>query len=198
MPTSRPFSLPVIKEARACRECEHHLPNAPRPLLAASSSSRIVLIGQAPGRVAHETGIPWNDASGKRLREWLGVTDEQFYNPALIALVPMGFCYPGKSKGGDAPPRPECAPLWHPRILPKLKLLALTVYIGRYPFERYLGTEYDDLTAGVRGAAELLPRRVLLPHPSPRNQMWLARNPWFSKKVLPLVRARVREILGAA
>jgi uracil-DNA glycosylase len=196
MPPTRPLSLPVLKEARACRVCEHELPNEPRPLLAASASSRIVLIGQAPGRIAHETGIPWNDASGKRLREWLGVTDDEFYNPALIALVPMGFCYPGKSKGGDAPPRPECAPLWHPRILPKLKNLALTVYIGRYPFERYLGEHFDDLTEAVRAAPKLLPQRVALPHPSPRNQMWLARNPWFAKKVLPLLRERVRGALG--
>jgi uracil-DNA glycosylase len=197
MPTRRAISLPMLKEVRACRFCEHELPNEPRPLLAASASSRIIIIGQAPGRIAHETGVPWNDASGKRLREWLGVTDEQFYDESLIALVPMGFCYPGKSKGGDMAPRPECAPLWHPQILPKLTKVELTVYIGNYPFARYLADEAESLTEGVRAANTLLPTRIQLPHPSPRNQMWLARNPWFARDVLPALRKRVKEVLGA-
>lgn len=198
MPTRRAISLPMLKEVRACRVCEHALPNEPRPLLAASPSSRIVIIGQAPGRIAHETGVPWNDASGKRLREWLGVTDEQFYDESLIALVPMGLCYPGKSKGGDMPPRPECAPLWHPRILPRLTEVQLTVYIGNYPFTRYLSEEADSLTEGVRAAKKLLPTRILLPHPSPRNRLWIAKNPWFTRDVLPALRKRVRVVLGAA
>lgn len=195
MPVRPRVALPILKEVRACRVCEHELPNEPRPLLAASASSRIVIIGQAPGRIAHETGVPWNDASGKRLREWLGVSDEQFYNESLIALVPMGLCYPGKSKGGDMAPRPECAPLWHPQILPKLTKVQLTVYIGNYPFARYLAGEADSLTEGVRAAKKLLPTRILLPHPSPRNQMWLAKNPWFARDVLPALRKRVREVL---
>lgn len=197
MPTRRAISLPMLNEVRACRVCEHELPNEPRPLLAASASSRIVIIGQAPGRIAHETGVPWNDASGKRLREWLGVTDEQFYDESLVALVPMGFCYPGKAKGGDMAPRPECAPLWHPQILPKLRKVELTVYIGNYPFARYLREEAESLTEGVRAAKKLLPTRILLPHPSPRNQMWLARNLWFQRDTIPMLRKRVRAVLGA-
>ncbi len=195
MPTRRPISLSIVREVRSCRVCEAALPNEPRPLLAASASSRIVIIGQAPGRIAHETRVPWNDVSGKRLREWLGVTDAEFYNESLIALVPMGFCYPGKAKGGDMAPRPECAPLWHPQILPKLKQIALTIYIGRYPFERYLVEEAENLTEGVRAAKRLLPKRILLPHPSPRNQMWITRNPWFTRDVLPALRSRVRGVL---
>ncbi len=197
MPTHHPISLSILKEVRACRVCEATLPNEPKPLLAASGSSRIVLIGQAPGRIAHETGVPWNDVSGKRLREWLGVTDAEFYNESLIALVPMGFCYPGKAKGGDMAPRPECAPLWHPQILPKLKKIELTIYIGRYPFERYLADEAENLTEGVGAAKRLLPTRILLPHPSPRNQMWITRNPWFTRDVLPALRLRVRAVLRA-
>ncbi len=190
------ISLPILREVRACRVCETSLPNQPRPLLAASASARIVIIGQAPGRIAHETSVPWNDASGKRLRSWLGVSDEEFYDASLIALVPMGFCFPGKGKGGDMAPRPECAPLWHPKILPKLKSLQLTVYVGRFPMERYLADEFDELTAAVRAAKRLLPTRVQLPHPSPRNQMWLSRNRWFEKDVLPVLASRVREVLA--
>lgn len=198
MTPRRRISLPILKEVRACRVCEASLPNDPRPLLAASASSRIVIIGQAPGRMAHETGVPWNDASGKRLREWLGVTDEQFYDERLIALVPMGFCYPGKSKGSDMAPRPECAPLWHPLILPKLTKVQLTIYIGNYPFSRYLADEAESLTDGVRAAKRLLPTRILLPHPSPRNQMWLAKNRWFVQDTLPMLRRRVQAVLGAS
>jgi uracil-DNA glycosylase len=197
MPTRRHTPLPILQEVRACRVCEHALPNGPRPLLAASASSRILIIGQAPGRVAHETGVPWNDASGKRLRGWLGVTDEQFHDESLIALVPMGFCYPGKSRSGDMAPRPECAPLWHPEILPKLSKVQLTVYIGNYPFARYLADQVESLTAGVRAAKTLLPTRILLPHPSPRNQMWLAKNPWFARDIVPALRKRVKAVLGA-
>lgn len=197
MPTRRAISLPVLNEARACRVCEHALPNEPRPLLSAAASSRILIIGQAPGRIAHETGVPWNDASGKRLREWLGVSDTRFYDESLFALVPMGFCYPGKSKGGDMAPRPECAPLWHPRILPKLSKVQLTIYIGNYPFAQYLADKADSLTEGVRGANKLLPTRILLPHPSPRNQMWVAKNRWFEQDTLPLLRRRVQVVLAA-
>lgn len=195
MPTRTPVQLPVLKEARSCRVCAAELPNEPRPLLAATASSRILIIGQAPGRIAHETGIPWNDASGKRLRDWLAITDDQFYDPALIALVPMGFCFPGKAKGGDMAPRPECAPLWHPQILAALKHIEITIYIGRYPFDRYLPDLADNFTDAVRASRALLPKRVLLPHPSPRNQIWLTKNPWFATDVLPPLRQRVRRVL---
>lgn len=199
MPVRRSVvELPILKDARRCRVCEQELPHEPRPLLAASASSRLVIIGQAPGRVAHETGVPWNDASGKRLREWLGVSDEQFYDASLIALVPMGFCYPSTSKGGDMAPRPECAPLWHPRILPALTRVELTIYIGSYPFARYLSDVAESLTEGVRAAKSLLPARILLPHPSPRNQRWLAKNPWFGQDVLPALRSRVSSVLASS
>ncbi|HMN41253.1 MAG TPA: uracil-DNA glycosylase family protein [Phycisphaerales bacterium] len=193
-------SLPLLREVRRCRVCVAHLPNEPRPLVVASASSRVVIIGQAPGRIAHETGVPWNDKSGERLREWLGVTDAQFYDESLFAIVPMGLCYPGRAKGGDKPPRPECAPLWHPRILPRLERVELTIYIGRYAFEQSpprLAGQVGNLTEGVRAARGLLPGRIVLPHPSPRNQMWIRRNPWFERDVLPALRARVLEVLGS-
>ncbi|MBX9738256.1 MAG: uracil-DNA glycosylase family protein [Phycisphaerales bacterium] len=187
--------LPIVASARACRVCEKFLPEEPRPLLAASAKSRILIIGQAPGRVAHISAKPWNDASGNRLRSWLGLTDQQFYDDSIVALVPMGFCYPGKAPGGDSPPRPECAPLWHPQILPLMKNVQLTIYIGRYPLARYLATEVPSLTEGVRHAPQLLPTRAVLPHPSPRNQMWLKRNPWFAADIVPLLQARVRSVI---
>lgn len=195
MPRNHDRSLPLLREIRACRLCEDHLPYEPRPVLAASASARILIIGQAPGRIAHHTRTPWNDASGRRLRQWLELSDKQFYDRALIALVPMGFCYPGSTRSGDVPPRPECARHWHPRLFAKLKRAELTILVGRYAFDRYLATEARSLTEGVRLAPRLLPARILLPHPSPRNQMWLRNNPWFESSVLPLLRRRVRRIV---
>lgn len=195
MSKGRKIVLPILTEARACRVCAAALPNEPRPLLAASRDSRILIIGQAPGRVAHETGVPWSDASGKRLREWLGITEPQFYDETLVALMPMGFCYPGTAKSGDLAPRPECAPLWHPRILAKLPRVELTIMVGNYSFARYLGVQFASLTEAVRAARDLLPAQVQLPHPSPRNQLWVSRNPWFTRAVLPLVRRRVEGLL---
>lgn len=193
-------SLPLLREVRRCRVCELHLPNEPRPLVVASASSRVLIIGQAPGRIAHETGVPWNDKSGERLRDWLGVSDAQFYNESLFAIVPMGLCYPGRGNGGDKPPRPECATLWHPKILPRLTRIELTIYIGCYAFEKSparLVAKAEDLTEGVRAARTLLPERIVLPHPSPRNRMWIRRNPWFERDVLPALRKRVSEVLGS-
>ncbi len=201
MPSSPAIALPLLREVRLCRVCEHDLPNEPRPLVVASALSRVLIIGQAPGRIAHETGVPWNDKSGERLREWLGVTDAQFYDEALFAIVPMGLCYPGRGKGGDKPPRPECATLWHPKILPRLTRIELTVYVGRYAFERsppWLAGEAENLTEGIRAARSLLPERIVLPHPSPRNRMWIKRNPWFERDVLPALRKRIRGVLGSA
>lgn len=190
-------SLPLLREVRRCRLCEHDLPNEPRPLVAASAMSRMLIIGQAPGRVAHETGVPWNDKSGERLREWLGVTAAQFYDESLFAIVPMGLCYPGRGNGGDNPPRPECATIWHPRILPRLGRLELTIYIGRHAFERSLQDKAETLTEGVRAARRLLPGRVLLPHPSPRNWPWMRRNPWFERDIVPALRKRVGDVIGS-
>lgn len=190
------LSLPILREVRACTECAGKLPNEPRPLLAASKHSRILIIGQAPGRVAHDTGVPWNDRSGIRLREWLGLSPEQFYDDTLVALMPMGFCFPGTGKGGDMAPRPECAPLWHPRLLAQLPRVNLTVYIGRYAYERYLPELAPTLTEAVRASRRLLPERILLPHPSPRNQLWIARNKWFTRDIVPALSRRVAQVLS--
>jgi uracil-DNA glycosylase len=197
MPRPLATSLPFLRDVRRCRVCEHHLPNEPRPLVAASAMSRMLIIGQAPGRIAHETGVPWNDKSGERLREWLGVTVAQFYDESLFAIVPMGFCYPGKGEGGDKPPRPECATLWHPRILPKLTRIELTIYIGSYAFERSPQDKAENLTEGVRAARRLLPKSIVLPHPSPRNRLWIRRNPWFEEDVVPALRKRVGDVIGS-
>jgi uracil-DNA glycosylase len=183
------------KEARACEVCVPHLPLGPRPIFSISTSARVLLIGQAPGKAAHETNTPWNDPSGVRLRDWLGVSDEQFYDAETIALMPMGFCYPGKGKSGDMPPRKECAPLWHPPFLDAMGQVELTVYIGRYAFERYLGSRYKTLTEAVRDHASLLPEQIVLLHPSPRNQMWMKRNAWFAEDALPALKSRVAACL---
>jgi len=192
----RPRPLPIVEEARKCKVCADHLPLGPKPLLEASSSTRILIIGQAPGRAAHESGIPWNDRSGERLRTWLGVSMEQFYDSTLIGLMPMGFCFPGTGKSGDMSPRPECAPLWHDPILSCLSKLELTITVGQYAFDRYLAAEFASLTDAVRGFDALLPARLALPHPSPRNNIWLRKNPWFETDVLPRVQCRVQELIG--
>ncbi len=189
--------LRVIQEARRCEICADALPFAPRPLLAGSATARVLIIGQAPGSAAHESGVPWDDRSGERLRAWLGLGGDVFYDPTRVALMPMGFCYPGKGRGGDLAPRAECAPLWHDRILKALTGVRLTVYVGRYAFERYLSSDFSALTAAVRAADALLPKRAALPHPSGRNNLWLAKNPWFEMDVLPRVRKRVRSALRA-
>ena len=188
----------IITEARSCRICEPHLPHGCRPLIQGSAQSRIVVIGQAPGAAAHESGVPWNDRSGERLRSWLGVSDDEFYDPKLIALLPMGFCYPGTGTSGDLRPRPECAPEWHERLLSGFKSVSLTVITGKYAFDRYLGDEFDTLTESVHAYADLLPVCIALPHPSPRNNIWLRNHPWFEREVLVALRARVRASLGAA
>lgn len=186
---------PILEEIRACQVCAAHLPLGAKPLVAASPRSRMVLIGQAPGRAAHESGIPWNDRSGDTLRGWLGLDAATFYDPDSLALMPMGFCYPGKGKSGDLAPRPECAPLWHEALLGRLPQAALRVFIGQYPLARYYPGKFDSLTAAVRSFATLLPGAIVLPHPSPRNALWLARNPWFNEEVIPELRKAVRAAL---
>lgn len=185
----------LLDEVRACRVCEAHLPMGPRPLVRASSGSRMVVIGQAPGAAAHARGTPWDDASGARLRQWLGLDNTVFSDARRVAIMPMGFCYPGTGRGGDRPPRPECAPLWHDRLLGAMPDVQLTVLVGRYAFERRLGGRYATLTEAVRAWADLLPSMVVLPHPSPRNNRWLARHGWFEREALPPLRERVSEVL---
>ena len=189
--------LGILEEARACTACASSLPLGPKPLLAAHPSARILIMGQAPGKATHQAGIPWQDRSGDRLREWLGVSREQFYDPRRVALVPTGFCYPGSGASGDLPPRPECAPLWHPRILPLLKRLQLTIYLGSFAFEANLGGRYRNLSEAAEDFRALLPERIVLPHPSPRNGMWASQRPWFQADLLPALRARIKEALQA-
>ncbi len=155
-----------------------------------------MIIGQAPGRRVHESGVPWDDPSGRTLRAWLGLSDEQFYDPEIVALVPMGFCYPGSASSGDLPPRPECAPEWHPELLGHLPQDRLEVIIGTYAQARYLEDRAKTLTATVERWRDYLPRQVPLPHPSPRNQGWMKKNPWFEREVVPAVRTRIAEFLS--
>ena len=165
------------------------MPFPPKPVFNFSGDSRIVLVGQAPGRKVQESGIPWNDASGERLRDWMRVSEEAFYDPQNFAIVPMGFCYPGKGSSGDLPPRPECAELWMTRILSHLKKRKLTILIGQYSQNYFLKESIKKtLTDTVKNWEAYLPEYLVLPHPSPRNNIWLKKNPWFEKEVLPVLR----------
>lgn len=186
----------LLREVRACTVCAAHLPFPPRPVLRAADSARVLIVGQAPGLRVHESGIPWNDPSGDRLREWMQLSRDVFYDEQRIAIIPAGFCYPGKGKGGDLPPRPECAPLWHPRLRAALPNIRLTLLVGRYAQAYYLGSKAKrTLTETVRHAQDYLPAFLPLPHPSWHNQQWLRRNPWFAEETLPLLRGLLREYL---
>ncbi len=188
----------ILAAARACRVCERHLPFGPRPVLRAAATAKLLIIGQAPGTRVHESGIPWDDRSGQRLRDWLRLEPEVFYDEARVAIIPMGFCYPGvDSRGGDRPPRPECAPLWHPPLLASLGGLGLTLLVGQYAQKRYLSARRrKSLTETVRAWRDYAPSFLPLPHPSWRNTAWLARNPWFEAELLPDLRARVTALIG--
>lgn len=189
----------LLRDARACTVCTAHLPLGPRPVLAAHAKARILVIGQAPGSRVHESGVPWDDPSGDRLRDWLGVDRSTFYDEQQIALVPMGFCYPGKGRSGDLPPRPECAPLWHAPLLAHMPAVTLVVILSQYALDAYLGdTQKATLTDTVRAFRDYGPRHLPLPHPSPRNNIWLAKNPWFLRDVIPELRRRVAAALAAA
>lgn len=186
----------LLLDVVACIECAAHLPHAPRPVVRAGAGARVLVVGQAPGSRVHATGVPWNDPSGVRLREWLGVDEAAFYDTSRFALMPMGFCYPGKGRSGDLPPRPECAPLWHEKLLARMPEVRLTLLLSQYALERYLGARAKgSVTETVRAWREYAPQFLPLPHPSPRNNLWLARNPWFEREVLPELRRRVRAAL---
>lgn len=185
----------VAAEARACTLCAAHLPLGPRPVFRVSATARLLIVGQAPGTRVHATGIPWNDPSGDRLRLWLGMDKALFYDERRIAIVPMGFCYPGRlANGGDAPPRPECAPLWHKRLLALMPDIRLTLLVGGYAQVYTLGK--GAMTARVGAFRAHLPRYFPLPHPSWRTGGWERRNPWFTAEVLPALRRAVAEALG--
>ncbi|MEQ9426823.1 MAG: uracil-DNA glycosylase family protein [Cyclobacteriaceae bacterium] len=181
----------LLNKIRACTECEKHLQLGPRPVLQASENSKLVIIGQAPGLRVHESGIPWDDKSGDNLRGWLGVNKETFYNPDKIALIPMGFCYPGKGSSGDLPPRKECAPLWHEALLSSITKVKLTLLIGNYAQGYYLPKDSLTLTERVKNYKEYLPKYFVLPHPSPRNNIWMKKNPWFKEEVLESLKQRI-------
>jgi uracil-DNA glycosylase len=186
----------LLTDVRACTLCSAHLPLGPRPVLQLQPSARVLIVGQAPGRKVHETGVPFNDASGDRLRDWLGVSRDFFYDAKRFAIVPMGFCFPGTGRSGDLPPRAECAPAWRAPLLSHLKKVQLTLVIGRYAMEYHLPEGSSTLTDTVKNWASHWPRVVPLPHPSPRNNLWLKRNPWFETELLPKLRERVAEVLA--
>lgn len=185
----------LLAEVRACRLCAAHLLQEPRPLLQLGRGARLLIAGQAPGRRAHDSGVPFDDASGERLRLWLGVDKAVFYDPQHIAILPMGLCYPGSGKSGDLPPRPECAPQWRNALLAQLPQLQLTLVLGQYALDWHL-PQYDTVTVAAQAWQQTLPLGVLaLPHPSPRNNLWLRRNPWFETEVLPALQARIAALL---
>ena len=186
----------LIKEIANCSVCREHLPLGPRPIITAHPKSKIVIIGQAPGSIVHKTGVPWDDKSGENLRNWMGVQKEDFYDEKKIAIIPMGFCYPGKGKTGDLPPRKECAPLWHNILLNNLKEVDLILLIGKYAQDYYLKDKSKrTLTETVKNYKEFLPKYFVLPHPSPRNNIWQAKNKWFNIAVIPNLQTRITRIL---
>ena len=187
----------LLADIRACRHCADHLPLGPRPIIRARTSARLLILSQAPGTRVHETGLSFDDRSGDRLRDWLGLDRDAFYDESRVAILGMGFCYPGVDRnGGDLPPRPECAPLWHPQVLPLLPSVRLTLLIGLHAHRRYLpGGAGRSVTERVAAWRQQPPERFVLPHPSWRNTGWLKRNPWFGEELLPELRQRVRAAL---
>lgn len=185
----------LLSDVLACRLCQNKLPLEPRPILQFNKQARILIAGQAPGRKAHEQGIPFADASGERLRGWMGLNKSQFYDANNIVILPMGFCFPGTGKNGDLPPRPECAQTWHKRLLNELGQVELRLVIGRYAMAYYLPYFNGSVSDTVKNGQQYWPDYLPLPHPSPRNQGWMRQNPWFEREVLPVLRARVAEAL---
>jgi len=186
----------LLDNIRNCIICLPHLSHGVNPVLSAHPESKIAIIGQAPGSIVHKSGVPWDDKSGERLRGWLGVDKTSFYNSENFAIIPMGFCYPGKGKSGDLPPRPECAPQWHKAIFDHLNQLDLVLLIGTYAQKYYLGDSMErNLTETVRNYKKYLPQFIPLPHPSPRNNIWLRKNQWFEQELIPDLKKRVKNVL---
>ncbi len=186
----------LLSQIKNCNLCKNHLKDGVNPVVAASSQSKIIIIGQAPGKIVHQTGIPWNDKSGDNLRQWLNMDKTTFYNPELVALIPMGFCFPGTGKHGDLPPRPECAPLWHNQLITQMPKVKLILLVGQYAQNYYLGKNAkENLTETVKHFKDYLPEYFPLPHPSPRNNIWQAKNKWFELEVLTELKSQVNKIL---
>ncbi|MCL4140828.1 UNVERIFIED_CONTAM: hypothetical protein GTU68_034063 [Idotea baltica] len=185
----------LLSEIRKCTLCEPHLDLGAKPIVSFTENSKILLISQAPGRIAHEKNLAWDDPSGKVLRKWLNTSLDDFYNPNNFAILPTGFCFPGKGKTGDKPPRKECAPKWHPQVFHQLKNVKLKILIGGYSQNYYLEKNYQTLTERVKNFQEFLPEYFFLPHPSPRNRFWMQKNPWFEKEVIPELQELVSSII---
>jgi uracil-DNA glycosylase len=192
---TQPFAS-LLDEVRNCSICAAHLPQGPRPIVQLHPQARLLIAGQAPGRKVHASGVPFDDASGNRLREWMGVTRDQFYDPKRVAILPMGFCYPGTGKSGDLPPRPECAPAWRETLLDRMANLRLTLVIGQYAHAYHFNGPKSSVTETVQAWRTYWPDVVPLPHPSPRNNIWLRRNPWFERELLPALRERVETLFS--
>lgn len=187
----------LLMAVRACRACEAALPLGPRPVVQAAESARILVVGQAPGRRVHATGIPWDDPSGERLRAWMGVNKSAFYDPTRIAIIPMGFCYPGRGDGGDLPPRAECATLWLDQLLEQLPRIELILLIGQYAQRHFLGgRRRPSMATTIEAWRNYAPLYLPLPHPSPRNQPWFAKHPWFERELIPVLQARIAPLVG--
>lgn len=186
----------LLAEIRDCHHCEKTLPLGPNPVVRASQQAKVVIVGQAPGTKVHASGIPWDDPSGNRLRQWLDMDKEQFYDESNLAIVPMGFCYPGKGKSGDLPPEPDCAPKWHPQLFELMPQLELILLVGSYSQGCYLEDPKETLTSRLQRWEDFGPRYFPLPHPSPRNGLWLRRNPWFDENVVPALRKRVGPLVA--
>jgi uracil-DNA glycosylase len=186
----------LLKAVRGCRACEAHLPLGPRPVLRAGKTARILVVGQAPGVRVHTTGIPWADPSGERLRAWMGVDTDVFYDESRIAIIPMGYCYPGRGNGGDMPPRRECASLWLDHLLAKLPQIELTLLIGQYAQRHFLASRRKpSLAETAKAWREYAPQYIPLPHPSPRNQPWFKRHAWFEEQLVPMLQSRIKTLL---
>lgn len=186
----------LMKQVRKCEACEDHLPHGPRPVVQAHEDAKLLIVGQAPGLKVHQSGIPWDDASGERLRDWLGLPREVFYDKKTVAILPMGFCYPGKGVRGDLPPRKECFEIWHERLTTRMPKIRLTLLVGSYAHAAYLGTERKgSLTETVRAWRDYLPHYIPLPHPSPLNNIWLHKNRWFQENELSRLKKIIQSII---
>ena len=187
----------LLTAVRDCRACEAHLPLGPRPVLRAAETARILVVGQAPGVRVHTTGIPWGDPSGERLRAWMGVDKDVFYDESRIAIIPMGYCYPGRGNGGDMPPRRECSSLWLDHLLAKLPRIELTLLIGQYAQRHFLaGRRKPSLAETAKAWRQYAPQYIPLPHPSPRNQPWFKRHVWFEEQLVPMLQSRIKTLLA--